>query len=460
MALPEHDSYDAVIIGAGLSGLSAGIRLSQFFQRVLIVEGHTIPGGLNSYYERGKPRQLFSSGLHTVTNARVTGRKWGLGLIARNLGIKPEDFQLHEPVAPSRITTPHASVRFSNESGLLREEIARTFPDSIDEFSRFEELMVALTSDPQATAAKALGFLRGHFSRPELGDLLALPVFTYAGYAEGDIDLRTFALLYRSIFIDGCGSPVDMKGFLQQLVRKYSENGGELCYRAPVETILHRDGIVRGVRFKGGAEISARFVLSSAGLHETGQLAGMALGRPGRISLFQAASAYDVPLSSLGVSDTIHFLSRQERFIWSMDPESNPFDILTFSAQDQYAFPAKKHQFKASCFDRMANWEGLDKKAYREKKAVRAAELMRLAAEIYPGLGGAVPLLVDTFTPVTIRRYTSHPNGTLYGGELKAFDGRTPVKNLMVIGNDQGGIGIMGALTSGILVSNYSVLVS
>ena len=36
--------YDVIIIGSGLSGLAAGIRLAQFDTRVLIVEKHTVAG--------------------------------------------------------------------------------------------------------------------------------------------------------------------------------------------------------------------------------------------------------------------------------------------------------------------------------------------------------------------------------------------------------------------------------
>ena len=42
--------YDVVIIGAGMSGLAAGIRLAYFDLSVLIVEKHYAFGGLNSYY--------------------------------------------------------------------------------------------------------------------------------------------------------------------------------------------------------------------------------------------------------------------------------------------------------------------------------------------------------------------------------------------------------------------------
>ena len=44
--------YDVVIIGAGMSGLAAGIRLAYYDKKVLICEQHGVLGGLNSYYQR------------------------------------------------------------------------------------------------------------------------------------------------------------------------------------------------------------------------------------------------------------------------------------------------------------------------------------------------------------------------------------------------------------------------
>ena len=43
--------YDAIIIGAGMSGLAAGIRLAMFDKRVVILERHYVWGGLNSFYQ-------------------------------------------------------------------------------------------------------------------------------------------------------------------------------------------------------------------------------------------------------------------------------------------------------------------------------------------------------------------------------------------------------------------------
>jgi phytoene dehydrogenase-like protein len=65
--------YDAIVIGAGMSGLAAGIRLAQFDRRVLVLEKHSLWGGLNSFYKRQGRR--IDTGLHALTNFAPKGAR-------------------------------------------------------------------------------------------------------------------------------------------------------------------------------------------------------------------------------------------------------------------------------------------------------------------------------------------------------------------------------------------------
>ena len=62
------------------------------------------------------------------------------------------------------------------------------------------------------------------------------------------------------------------------------------------------------------------------------------------------------------------------------------------------------------------------------------------------------------FTPTTIRRYTWHNNGAVYGAPEKRFDGTTHLDNLFLCGSDQGFVGIVGAIVSGIPIANKHCL--
>src|SRR6185503_1908177 len=121
------------IIGAGMSGLAAGIRLAYFDQRVCILERHTTIGGLNSFYRLDG--RNYDVGLHAVTNYAPHDRNGPLGRILRQLRFKPEDFGL-VPQRSSRIAFPGVSLRFTNDAAVLEAEIARAFPREMDGYRR------------------------------------------------------------------------------------------------------------------------------------------------------------------------------------------------------------------------------------------------------------------------------------------------------------------------------------
>src|SRR5215475_7123587 len=124
--LALHVMYDAIIIGAGMSGLAAGIRLAYYDQRVCILERHTTIGGLNSFYRlRGRD---YDVGLHAVTNYATKGDKRGpLVRLLRQLRLSWEDFSL-APQVGSQIAFPDVRLSFNNDIRLLESEVARAFP--------------------------------------------------------------------------------------------------------------------------------------------------------------------------------------------------------------------------------------------------------------------------------------------------------------------------------------------
>src|SRR5947207_12722192 len=126
--------YDTIIIGAGMSGLAAGIRLAYYEQRVCILERHYTIGGLNSFYRlRGRD---YDVGLHAVTNFASKGAKKGpLVRLLRQLRLSWEDFSL-APQVGSLIAFPGVQLAFNNDINLLQSEIERAFPSQRDNLQR------------------------------------------------------------------------------------------------------------------------------------------------------------------------------------------------------------------------------------------------------------------------------------------------------------------------------------
>ncbi len=87
-----------------MSGLSAGIRLAHYDQKVCILEKHWTIGGLNGFYRLGG--RNYDVGLHAVTNFTPPGTKKGpLARLLRQLRFKWEDFEL-SPQVGSAIAFP------------------------------------------------------------------------------------------------------------------------------------------------------------------------------------------------------------------------------------------------------------------------------------------------------------------------------------------------------------------
>ena len=130
----KDSEYDAIVIGAGMSGMAAAIRLAMFDKKVLLLEKHVISGGLNSYYGRGK-RQL-DVGLHALTNFAARGeRRKPLTKLLKQLRIPYDELELYGQFE-SQVSFPDINLRFSNDIELLKSEISTHFPSQIDGFNK------------------------------------------------------------------------------------------------------------------------------------------------------------------------------------------------------------------------------------------------------------------------------------------------------------------------------------
>src|SRR5262245_19312611 len=264
--------YDTLIIGAGLSGLAAGIRLAYFERPVCIVERHTTIGGLNSFY-RLRNRN-YDVGLHAVTNYTPPGTKTGpLSKVLRQLRLSWDDFDL-SPQFGSRVSFPGKSLSFNNDFDLLVSQVADQFPSQVDGFRRLawflEEQELGRVVDPALTARPVLS---RYLSNPLLVDMLLCPLMFYGSPTPDDMDFTQFAIMFHSIYREGFSRPREgVRLILKRLVRKYKELGGELRLRSGVREIVNDGRRATAVVFDDGSTAEVDRLLSSAGYFETTRL--------------------------------------------------------------------------------------------------------------------------------------------------------------------------------------------
>jgi phytoene dehydrogenase-like protein len=459
--------YDTLIIGAGMSGLAAGIRLAYYDQRVCVLERHTTIGGLNGFYRlRGRD---YDVGLHALTNITPKGAKRGpLARLLRQLRLSWDDFDI-SPQIGSEIVFPGVRLRFDNDLDLFRTEIARAFPTQVDNFERLIA-EVAEYDDLNEThaAISARSRLSELLTEPMLVEMLFCPLMFYGSAREHDMDWGQFSIMFRSIFMEGLGRPhAGVRLILKQLVRKFRGLGGELKLRTGVERLHVENGRVAGVVLQNGETIEAKRVLSSAGWPETMRLCDdgqpvAAQRPPGRLSFCETIATLDVEPKRFGHDRTITFYNDSDKFDWS--ESQAPCDlrsgVICSPNNFEYDEPLDKEGSGVMRITALANfdyWRGLDEEAYRLEKSRWYDRITDSAIRFIPDYRGRV-VDTDMFTPTTIVRFTGHDNGAIYGAPEKQLDGRTHLDNLFICGTDQGFVGIIGAITSGIGMANMHCL--
>ena len=456
--------YDVVIIGAGLSGLAAGVRLTYFGQRVCLVERHRVPGGLNSYYLRDG--RVLDVGLHALTNyAPADRRDTPIAKMLRQLRLRREDLDLC-PQHESRIAFPDATLRFNNDPELLFSQIAERFPSQVDRFRTLWDYLLAyddLQIDVSPASARAK--LSAYLTEPLLIEMLLCPIMFYGSATEDDMDLTTFDTVFKGVFRDGLARPrIGIRRILRELLGRYRAAGGAVRMGDGVARINVEAGRVRSLTLESGAELTARHVLSCAGHMETVQLCSDVAEPPpadavGRVSVAEVIVGLDCPPASLGLDATIVFFSDRPRFVYAVPEGLFRTDSGLVCCPNNYAGLEDDpgNLVRMTALANHAGWARLAPEAYAEAKADLVTQLVARAERFAPGLGEHI-VFTDSFTPRTISDYTGRLNGAIYGAPHKRRDGSTHLANLALCGTDQGLIGIMGALLSGIWMANHHVL--
>ncbi len=449
---------DAVIIGAGLSGLAAGIRLALFDQRVVILERHWLWGGLNSFYKKGG--YAFDTGLHALTNfARRGERGRPLTRVLRGLRIGWEELALQEQRG-SRIVFPDVTLRFGNDFELLRSEVHGAFPSQAAGFDRLAADLAATGYAELTAPDSAREVLARYLSDPLLVDLLLHPILWYGSPTPLDVQWPVFVVMWKSLYEEGFSRPAGgMRPLLELLRRRFLELGGELRLKSEVQGLLLEGGRAGGVRLASGEELRAPVVLSSAGYVESLRLAGEERGdQAGRLSFVETSVVLDRPPAELGWETTIAFYNLAPTTIYGVpegeiDAQSGVVCCPTNYRGNEEDTPMLRVTIPA----RPEAWIDGDAGDYDRRKRAASAAALDAAAAIGADVRDHV-IFQDAFTPRTIQRFTGHDNGAVYGAPTKRWDGRTEIEGLYLIGTDQGNYGIVGALMSGLDGANRHAL--
>ncbi|MDD0852348.1 NAD(P)/FAD-dependent oxidoreductase [Halobacteriovorax sp. GB3] len=449
--------YDAIVIGAGMSGLAAGIRLAMFDKKVCILEKHVISGGLNSYYKR--QGHNFDVGLHAMTNFVPKGTKRKpLTKLLKQLRIPYETFELNEQ-KQSKIVFPDKELTFTNNLEVLKQEVHEKFPDQIDGFVK---LLVKIENfnevalDNETVMAKDV--VAQYISNEQLLEMIFCPLLIYGSAWENDMDFSQFVIMFKSIYMEGfCRPKGGVRTVIDTLLEKFESLGGELLFRHEVTKLIHKDGKIQGVELKKGDILEAPVVLSSMGYPETMariEKEGKENPAVGKMTFTESIMILDKKPIDMDFDTTIIFYNERDKYHYRSPEElydkksavicfPNNFEI------DDY----NEGWIRVTNMANFDKWKELEKPLYRQMKEEVFKDSVQITKNCLPNFDANI-LYKDVFSPTTIQRYTGHFGGTVYGSTDKSRDGKTSIDGLYLIGTDQGFLGIVGSMLSGISMAN------
>ncbi len=466
--------YDVAIIGAGMSGLAAGIRLAHFGKKVCIFERHNAPGGLNSFYSFAGRK--YDVGLHAMTNYVPPGVKGTpLGKLLRQLRIDREEFALC-PQKQSRIVfgpNSEISLRFTNDFAVLEAEIAAKFPSQIDNGRSLVQAVRAyddVSFDAQPVSAREV--VGRYLSDPLLTDMIFCPLMYYGNAQERDMEFGQFVIMFKALFLEGFARPFEgVRLILRVLLEKYRAAGGERRMKCGVAKIIEQEGRAARLILDNGDEITADQVISSVGFAETMRLCEPARvteaeQNTGALSFIETITVLNRQPASLGWGDdTIVFFNDSTRFDYSRPVDQVDLRSGVICLPNNFEYDGDELPeglFRVTCLANFDRWANRPEDIYQADKKRWFTEATRSARRFLPAVDEAAlvaaTITTDMFTPRTIRKYTGHLNGAIYGAPHKIRNGRTHLKNLYLCGTDQGFLGIVGAMLSGISMANFHVL--
>lgn len=266
MSRPDKHIYDAVIIGAGMSGLVCGCYLARAGMKVLIAERHHKPGGYCTSFKR--MGFSFDAAPHCFGSYREEG-------ITRKIF---KDLEIDGKLAVTRpdpsdiLITPDHEVAFWNDLEKTITEFRRNFPGEGDNIGKFFRLLINTAPDSFSRLRNATfkTLLDQYFTDERLKAILSFPFLGIGGLPPSMISAFIGAKLFSEFLFDGGYYPEGgMQALPEALSERFKAFGGELFLSCSVNKIRVRDNAVKGIVLKDRGFIPARYVVSNCDARQT-----------------------------------------------------------------------------------------------------------------------------------------------------------------------------------------------
>lgn len=429
-------NYDAIIIGAGLGGLTAGAKLAKSGKKVLLIEQHDRPGGCATTFTRKE--YTFEVGLHEMDGLHDKDMKTR---IFRDLGVfdKVEFLKVPEFY---RFKNDRLDLVMPFDKDKASSMLIKNFPEEEEGIKAYFDQLLNIRKkmkESRGEKEKNLGdFLDSIINNEDL----KLVLLGNLGYFNDDpysISLNYYSVAQGSYFAGGGnfikGGSQKLSDHLADVIK---ENGGEVLLEHIVTSIITEDNKAIGVVFqKKITEVFEEFkayaqtIIANAAIPNVAKELLPVQNRyqlqqdikdltPGA-SLLTVYFGFNNPVKDIGNNHYSVFVYDDSVLSQSdiLNNNKSGFDTRSFtfvdySQIDSALCPEDKGVGVVCCIDYVSDWEGLSREEYRAKKEKVAQIFIERLNKLIPGIKDIIDYY-EVGTAKTIERYTLNPKGAVYG---------------------------------------------
>lgn len=419
------DTYDAVIIGAGISGLVCGCFLAKAGMKVLIAEQHFKPGGYCTSFKRNG--FTFDAAAHSFGSYRAGG------IMNKVL----EDLNLSDRIKIKRydpsdiIISPDHKLVFWSDVDRTVQGLQNAFPHESKKIHNFIYFLLNhRPGDFAALRKKTFKYLLDkYFTDDKLKAALALPVLGNGDLPPSLISAFSAAKIYSEFLLDGGYYPEGgMQSLPDILSERFKEFGGKLLLSCRVEKITNRDNFVTGVVLNKDISVHSKYVISNCDANQTffELLEKKIISNEFFDKLSNMTPSLSMFVLYLGIDALFDTLPKAGTNLWFLPH----YDIegLYLSAKemasDQFA---DYYMVRVSPDNKtvlaFVNAPFRDENYWTyNKKELLESFLMRIERSTIPHLSNHV-VHKEAATPVTLYNYTLNHRGAAYGwaGTISQF---------------------------------------
>ena len=252
-------SYDVIVIGSGLAGMTAANKMGKDGLSVLLLEAHNKLGGFATWFYRKNKDHVFDISLHGFPfGMKKTCRKYWNKEIASHI-VQLEDVRFENP-------------QYSIQSTFTREDFTQKLvnhfkveKETVDAFYNFVESMNFY--DDQHMTNRDL-FQKFFPDRIDIVRFLMEPI-VYANGSTLDDPAITYGIVFSNFMSKGVYT---FKGGTDEIIKMMKEellhNNVDIKMHSKIESLIIENGTCKGVMLKD-YPIYSKSVLSNANLRTT-----------------------------------------------------------------------------------------------------------------------------------------------------------------------------------------------